>query len=323
MKRISLARIPFEIPVLGFGCSSLTGTSRKNAIRLLETAFDNGIRHFDVARYYGYGQAEGILGSFAHSHRHEITITSKFGLQPPSRTSPLRLLISSGRRFVRLVPRARKFFQKRAGALVTIPPFNAAECQRSLETSLRELRTDYLDFFLLHDYSPHSQTDELFAMLQSLVAGGKIRFFGVGTSFSNVLRTLATQPQFCEIVQFENSILQRNISNLPPDPRARLVITHSALAGAFSSLVSFLKANPTTAQFWSTQLSANCEDESILAGLLLNWAAAANPNGLVLFSTRSPARMVRNINSVMQAQASPAQISLFAMLVEDAKRSGF
>ena len=62
-RAIAVPGVGIKIPVLGFGCSSLTGTGRKNADRLLGTAFDAGVRHFDVARYYGYGEAEKILGT--------------------------------------------------------------------------------------------------------------------------------------------------------------------------------------------------------------------------------------------------------------------
>ena len=54
MPEVQLAGTKMSMPVIGFGCSSLASVGRKNAIRLLESAFDVGIRHFDVARYYGY-----------------------------------------------------------------------------------------------------------------------------------------------------------------------------------------------------------------------------------------------------------------------------
>src|SRR5689334_980851 len=74
---------------VGFGCSSLTGTDASNAIRVLEVAFDAGVRHFDTARYYGYGEAEGILGRFLNSRRSQVTITTKFGIEPPRRSAGL------------------------------------------------------------------------------------------------------------------------------------------------------------------------------------------------------------------------------------------
>lgn len=74
---------------LGFGCSLLTrNNSIKDAILNLEVAYDNGIRHFDIARVYGFGEAETILGKFAKTKRDQITITSKTGLRLWIRFSP-------------------------------------------------------------------------------------------------------------------------------------------------------------------------------------------------------------------------------------------
>ena len=162
-----------DSPRIGFGCSSLTSVGRKNAIRLLETAFDAGIRHFDVARYYGYGETEAILGTFIKSCRTQITVTTKFGIEPPRRTNALRLALGVGRRILRFVPSARKLVQQRASALVKGNAFSVADANRNLETSLRELRTDYIDFYLLHDYVAGSHSSgELIAFLVQAVKAG-------------------------------------------------------------------------------------------------------------------------------------------------------
>jgi aryl-alcohol dehydrogenase-like predicted oxidoreductase len=69
---------------LGFGTSGIMGaaltTSRR--LRLLETAYAHGIRHFDTAPLYGQGEAESLLGQFSRGKRDSITITTKFGLTP-------------------------------------------------------------------------------------------------------------------------------------------------------------------------------------------------------------------------------------------------
>ncbi len=75
-----MAGTKISIPVIGFGWSSLASVGRKNAIRLLESAFDGGIRHFDVARYYGYAETEGVLGTFIKSRRAQVTVKTKFGI---------------------------------------------------------------------------------------------------------------------------------------------------------------------------------------------------------------------------------------------------
>src|ERR1700675_2032815 len=149
-RAVQIPGIEFKIPVIGFGCSSLASVGHKSALRLLDNAFDAGIRHFDVARYYGYGEAEATLGAFLKSRRAQVTVATKFGIEPPRRTNALRVALGVGRRFLRFVPSARGVIQKHTPVLVKGNAFSVADAQRNLETSLRELGSDYIDFYLLH-----------------------------------------------------------------------------------------------------------------------------------------------------------------------------
>src|SRR5579862_7596527 len=240
MKAIAVSGIAIQIPVLGFGCSALSSLGEKKALRLLETAFNAGVRHFDVARYYGYGESEGILGTFAKSRRAQVTITTKFGIEPPRRTNALRLAMQAGRRLVRLVPAARGFLRRRAQGLVTGGAFSAREARTSLETSLRELGTDYIDFFLLHDYAvSENPPNELLAFLTDAAKAGKIRYFGLGTGIEDILRAMESHAELCKIVQFENSVLIRNAERLPRSGPQLLVTTHGSLSASYHSVSAF------------------------------------------------------------------------------------
>jgi D-threo-aldose 1-dehydrogenase len=303
-------------PAVGFGCSSLTGTDPSNANRVLQTAFDAGVRHFDTARYYGYGEGEGILGRFLKNRRSEVTISTKFGIEPPRRTTALGVGLYFGRRIVRLVPGVRGFLQRRTQSLLKGGAFNAQQARGSLETSLRELNTDHIDFYLLHDYVVGEQPpDELLAFLESSVKVGKIRSFGIGTSFENVLQALERQPRLCSVLQFQNSVLTKNTDNLPLGNSDRLVITHGALGGSYRSVLTFLEARRDVEKDWAARLGCDRLDESTLSALMLNYAADANPKGLVLFSSRDPVRVNRNVNAVLESDFSSAQIAMFGELV--------
>ena len=317
-KAIAVPGIGIKIPVLGFGCSSLTGTGRKDADRLLGTAFDAGVRHFDVARHYGYGEAEKILGTFLKTRRAEVTITTKFGIDPPQRAGALRIALRAGRQIVRLLPAARKVMQRRAQSFVKSGKFSATDARASLETSLRELGTDFIDFFLLHDYAaddPVSQ--ETVAFLEDAVKTGKIRNFGLGTGIHSIVQALSAQAELCQVIQFENSVLIRNAEKLPPNPRVQLVITHGALSASFRSISAFLKSRPDAAKKWSEGLGVDCANDDFLSALLLNFAVDANPGGLALFSSRNAARVARNINAVLRPELAPEQVSLFGQFVEE------
>jgi D-threo-aldose 1-dehydrogenase len=317
VRDVLIPAIGRRIPVLGFGCSALTGTSRKIADRLLQTAFDSGIRHFDVARYYGYGEAEGILGTFLRSRRVEVTITTKFGIQPPRRSSALGFAVRAGRRVLRLLPSARKMVQARTQGLVRGGAFRVEDARSSLETSLRELSTEHIEFYLLHDYVVDDQpADELVAFLDGAVKAGKVRRFGIATGIENVLRALKSQPRLCDVLQFENSAVKQNIDRLPIGATTnRIVITHGAVGQSHREVSAFLSAHRDRAKEWSETIGADCSQASTISALLLNYAVQANPGGLVLFSSMKPENVARNAKAVFDPEFSSAQIALFAQLV--------
>jgi D-threo-aldose 1-dehydrogenase len=317
MRAIALPGIDIQIPVLGFGCSSLASVGEKKALQLLGTAFDAGVRHFDAARYYGYGEAEGLLGTFVKSRRAQVTITTKFGIEPPRRTSVLGLAMQAGRRLVKFVPAARGFLRRRAQGLVTSGAFSVKDAQTSLETSLRELGTDYIDFFLLHEYTvSENSPDELVAFLTDTVRAGKIRYFGLATGIETVMQALELQPELCTIVQFENSVFHRNVERLPRSGPYRLAITFGSLSLSYQSVSGFLKVHSETVENWSKKLAVDCSKDETISALMLNYSVQANPNGLVLFSSNDASRVNRNVRAVLEPEFSPSQVELFGQLVE-------
>src|SRR6266481_4310236 len=316
ISEIALPRFAVRTPAVGFGCGSLTGTGLSNAHRVLEAAFDAGVRHFDTARYYGYGEGEGILGRFLRSRRSAVTITTKFGIEPPRRTTALNVALYFGRRVVRLLPAVRGFLQLGTQPLVKSGAFSVQQAQQSLETSLRELGTDHIDFYLLHDYiAGVHHPDELLTFLEGCVKAGKIHSFGIGTGFENVMEALELQRRLCSILQFQNSVLTRNCDRLPQHNSDRLVITHGALRGSYRSILTFLEARTDVAKDWAAKLGCHRLDEDTLSALMLKYAGDTNPGGLVLFSSRDPVRVRENVKAVLEPDFSPAQIAMFGELV--------
>ncbi len=90
---------------LGFGCSSLMGAlGRKESLAMLEAAFDAGIRHFDVAPMYGFGQAESCLGQFLGRHRAEVTVTTKYGIPPAKNQGWIAAARAASRPVIKAIP---------------------------------------------------------------------------------------------------------------------------------------------------------------------------------------------------------------------------
>ncbi len=216
---------------LGFGCGSVMGRVAKGeSLRAIAAALDHGITHFDVARLYGYGEAEALLGTALRGHRDRVVIASKFGLAAPRGSGALRHLKPLAQGLVAAVPALRPVLRATIGGNARAADrFSVAAAQASLDQSLAALATDYLDILFLHDCAPDDLTDELTAFLDAQIAAGKIRAYGVATSIAAV-RALEFRRGETMLYQFPNSLSARNAETLPS--ASRRFITHSPFAGA-------------------------------------------------------------------------------------------
>ncbi len=73
-----------EVSELGLGCMGLTfgygpATDEKEAIDLIQKAYDLGITLFDTAEAYSQGGNETLLGKAVKPFREKIVIATKFG----------------------------------------------------------------------------------------------------------------------------------------------------------------------------------------------------------------------------------------------------
>ena len=124
---------------------------------LHSTAVELGIRHFDVARSHGSGDAEAVLGDFLTTTNEPCTVTSKCGIAPAATYGlPGRRTKALARAALRKAPGPYGAVRSRATASVQGGQFGPEQIRRSLETSLRALRRDRLEAFLLHECTPKS-----------------------------------------------------------------------------------------------------------------------------------------------------------------------
>ena len=312
MKFITLPGTDVQTTSIGFGCSNLLGDkTRRQGLDLLHAAFDAGVRHFDVARYYGFGQAESLVGEFAAGRRHQITIATKFGLQPPSALARPSGLMQAVRTAVRASPFVRRLAQRGLNAVVERHRFRVSDARDSLETSLRELRTDYIDLYLLHECELADCSAELLEFLRASQAAGKIRAFGTGTALANTQKICAGSSGYSGVVQIRSSLISpcvRSISAIDDrlqDGR-RAVITHGSME-ALSTLIERLRDDcGFRASF--ADFGLNADNTTALAGLLLHHALHVNPRGIVLFRSSIPARIAGNLRAFMSQSFSAAQL---------------
>jgi aryl-alcohol dehydrogenase-like predicted oxidoreductase len=139
---------PIALSQLGFGCASVMGKVGSTAsLNAMACAVDHGITHFDIARSYGFGRAEKLLGSFIKGKRSKLTITSKFGVIPPELSIKTKLLMPIARAASKTIPGLATIMRKRSGQMLARNRFDAAYAKQCLNRSLAELKTDYLDLY--------------------------------------------------------------------------------------------------------------------------------------------------------------------------------
>ena len=296
---------------LGYGCSHLMGRlTRRESLALLGAAFDAGIRYFDTAPSYGFGEAEAVLGEALRSRRHQVAIATKFGLRPPRHPRMVGLARRVALPLIRRVPGVKARLSRAAGGLASRARFSPDEFRASLEVSLAALRTDYIDVLLLHEAVVADLSDELFAALEQSVAEGKVRCFGIGSNEAAATEIYRTQRRFCPVLQFAWSVLGGEALDYP----GSFLITHRSLSEKLPRLNAWLAANPTVARAWSTEVGCDVADAAQLSRLMLAAARQANPDGMTLFSSRNPANIKANAR-LMQDHVALRQGATFAALV--------
>ena len=299
MEQVALGTTGRLTTRLGFGCSSLMGaTNRRDSLRLLETAFDAGIRHFDVAPMYGYGHAEGCLGEFLQHHRDQVTVTTKFGIPPAKHSTLLR----AGRRIagpiIKQLPGLKKRLASAANAVAHTnerPAFTPAEAKASLDRSLAALRTGHIDLWLLHEATASElRDDSLLSFLDAEVEKGSIGSFGVGSTADSIPALLAERPAYCHTLQYEWSVLDAPI----PDALRPFRIHHRALTDNFRSIHAALVRNKPLCRRWSASTNTDLSNADALAHLMLKASLVMNPSSIVLFSSKDPAHIHANVHTV-------------------------
>jgi D-threo-aldose 1-dehydrogenase len=306
---------------LGYGCSSLMGRmSESDSLRILECAYEHGIRHFDVARSYGYGEAERVLGKFLKGRRHLVTVTTKVGLVPPKPFPGMSLARTTARAMVACAPALKSIFNRGVAGMVKKEPVSPALIQASLQTSLRQLGTEYVDILLLHECTAEELGDErILETLEGLVGSGTIRTFGIGSDLPKVKGLLDARRAYLRVLQLENNPLVLSLQRF--DLRdINQIITHRAVGEVFKRTNESLRSSPEMTRKWGDALGLNAADTPTLSALFLAYAIHNNPRGRVLFSTRSEHHLARNAKILQEKEAFfTEQFTILEKLMSDLK----
>jgi D-threo-aldose 1-dehydrogenase len=151
---------------LGFGTAPLGNMFRDipeaEALATVDAAWDQGIRFFDAAPFYGAGLAEIRLGeALARRNRDEYVLATKVGrvildeLEDPAARD--------------LGEKGGVFEYGRKNKIVN--DYSADATLRSIEDSLKRLKTDRLDIVWVHDVAQDFYGDEWLARFESARTG--------------------------------------------------------------------------------------------------------------------------------------------------------
>jgi aryl-alcohol dehydrogenase-like predicted oxidoreductase len=116
---------------------------------MIHRAFDAGVNFFDTANGYSNGEAEKYLGEFLGEKRSAVVIATKCGF--------------------------------RSGKPITQAGLSRRHIFEACESSLKKLKTDWIDLYIVHKLDPYTPVEETLETLNDLVRSGRVRYIG----FSN------------------------------------------------------------------------------------------------------------------------------------------
>lgn len=181
-----------DLPPLALGLSRAAKAQlpRERLVALIHAAVEAGIPAFDLATVYGdYGCEQAFGDALAASGvaRDAVRLIGKSGIAGISAARPAHRV---------------KHYDSRPETL-----------RGCVEDSLRALRTDHLDLFLVHRPDWLMDADALADCLLRMQAAGKLRGFGVSNFSPSQLRLLASRlpPAALAAHQVEVSLLKRTV----------------------------------------------------------------------------------------------------------------
>ncbi|KWW21723.1 MULTISPECIES: aldo/keto reductase [Peribacillus] len=215
MKTMKLGSSTLEVPVVSVGCMRINSLDKTEAEHFVQTALELGANFFDHADIYGSGECEEIFADaigMNASIREKIIVQSKCGIR-------------------------KGMFD-----------FSKEHILESVDASLKRLKTDYLDTFLLHRPDTLMEPEEVAEAFDILENSGKVRHFGVSNQNPmqiQLLKKSVKQPIVAN--QLQLSITNANmISN-----GFNVNMENEQAVNRDGSVLDFCRLNDITIQPWS------------------------------------------------------------------------
>jgi aryl-alcohol dehydrogenase-like predicted oxidoreductase len=169
------------------------GTDQRDSIATIHAALHQGINLIDTAPVYGFGVSEEIVGAALAGIRQEAVIATKTGLE----WSEGKIYRNASR--IRIL--------------------------KEVDDSLRRLRTDYIDIYLVHWPDPLVPVEETAEAMRLLYEQGKIRAVGV-SNFSVTQMERFRQVVPLHVLESPYNLFERDIeAEILPYSRANNIVT--------------------------------------------------------------------------------------------------
>lgn len=157
------------VSAVGLGCMGLshaygTAVDKNESINILKKAYEMGYTFFDTAECYtglyedgSISYNEELVGQALQNIRNKVVIATKFGVHHANDKS---LILDS----------------------------TPATIKKSIEGSLKKLKTEYIDLYFQHRIDPNVAPEEVAETMKALIKEGKILHWGISETTEEYLR---------------------------------------------------------------------------------------------------------------------------------------
>jgi aryl-alcohol dehydrogenase-like predicted oxidoreductase len=169
-----------------FGEESPRGTDPTSATRIIQKFLDTGGNHIDTANVYAGGRSEEIVGAAIQDRRDRVILATKV--------------------------------RHATGKNPNDQGLSRYHMMRSVEASLRRLRTDVIDLLIAHAWDPLTPLEETLRSFEDLVVSGKVRYIGVSNFKAwQLMKALALSDAHGWLrftaAQYQYSLVERSIEH--------------------------------------------------------------------------------------------------------------
>ncbi|QDL91650.1 aldo/keto reductase [Paroceanicella profunda] len=302
----SIGRTAVKVTELSFGCAGIGNLYRAipdaDALAVLETAWEAGIRYFDTAPHYGRGLSETRLGAFlAGRPRADWVVSTKVGRV----LSPAAGPIAEADGFVSPLPNDVRY------------DYSGDGIEESLAQSCDRLGTGVIDIVYVHDIGAYTHgaanaghmeafLGSGYARLVRLKEQGRIGAFGLGVNETQVCLDVMDHGPIDAILLAGRLTLLDRSAEAELVGRCRAAGTSLVLGGIFNS--GILATGPVPGATYDygpaprevlervAALQAEAERHGLpLAAAALHFALRHPAAASVLIGTAKPSSLKRNL----------------------------